>query len=91
MTDKQTKQEVWTYAEYINRFSTMNYIKKQIIQLNFPLDDIRTFDSMTEEELFMRKWDIDTFGNNKCQNAFLSRMWIEREMKKYNDSTLIIN
>jgi hypothetical protein len=83
--------DTMTYAEYINRFSMMHYIKKSITKLNFPLDEIPYLTSMSEEELFMRQWDINTFGFNKIENNILSKMWIDKESIKFRERTLIVN
>lgn len=86
----QITNDTWTYAEYISRFTMINYIKKSIIKLNFPLDEIPYLLSMTEEELFMRQWDINNFGFNKVDNNILCKMWIDKETNKFTGGTLIV-
>jgi hypothetical protein len=83
--------DTMTYAEYINRFTLIHSIKKSIVKLNFPLDEIPYLSLMSEEELFMRQWDINNFGFNKVENNVLCKMWIDKETNKFTESTLMVN
>lgn len=76
-------KETMTYAEYINSFILKRSIKKHLIKLSFPLDEIPHLSTMSEEELFLRKWDIETFGLNKNKNNILNNMWIQKETNKF--------
>lgn len=86
----ESTNDTMTYAEYINRFTMIQSIRKSIVKLNFPLDEIPYLSLMSEEELFMRQWDIDNFGFNKLNNNILCKMWIENENSKFTESTLIV-
>jgi hypothetical protein len=81
--------ETMTYAEYINRFTMIHTINKLLKKLNFPLDEIPYLPVMSEEDIFMRQWDITNFGLNKTENNILSKMWIEKERNKFTENTII--
>lgn len=87
----KSTNDTMTYAEYINRFILIYSIRKNTVKLNFPLDEIPYLSLMSEEELFMRQWDIDNFGFNKLENNILCKMWIDKEKNKFTESTLIVN
>lgn len=72
-----------TYAEYINHFMMIRSIKRNLKQLSFPLDEIPYLSSMTEEDIFLRKWDIETFGLNSSKNDISSKMWLQKETSKF--------
>jgi len=76
-------KETMTYAEYINRFTTIHNIKKHLIKLHFPLDELPYFHMMTEEEVFLKQWDIEKFGLNTLNNNILSTMWLEKEQQMF--------
>jgi hypothetical protein len=78
-----------TYAEYMNSFALMFAVKKQLIVLNLPIDEVSSINSMTEEELFLRKWDIDNIALGS--NINLSKQWFEKEEKRIIASTIINN
>jgi hypothetical protein len=82
-TNLTLTNDTMTYAEYINCFIIKRYIKRHLIKLNFPLDEMSLLSNMSEEELFLRKWDIETFGLNKTNNIFSSNMWMQKEMNKF--------
>lgn len=85
MDDINNTKDTMTYAEYISRFTMMQSIKKNLLKLNLPLDEVPYLSSMSEEELFIREWDINHFGLNKIKNSILSKMWIEKEQHKFTD------
>ena len=60
--------ETMTYAEYIHKFRMIHHIKRNTIKLNLPLDEIPYLSLMSEEDVFLRQWDIDTFGFNSIGN-----------------------
>lgn len=78
-------KDTMTYAEYINSFVIKRSIKKHLILLSFPLDEIPQLSVMSEEELFLRKWDIENFGFNLCKNDLLSNLWIQKEINRFID------
>lgn len=45
-------KKTMTYAEYINCFILKRSIKKHLVQLSFPLDEIPHLSTLSEEELF---------------------------------------
>lgn len=75
-------KDTMTYAEYINCFVLKRSIKKHLIRLSLPVDEISYLSAMSEEELFLRKWDIENFGLTKNT---LSNMWIQKEITKVYD------
>ena len=61
-------------------------INKLLCDLNLPKDEI-TFDS-SEEELFLRLYDIQTFGHS--ENPTVSKMWVSNERLKELDHTKLL-
>lgn len=84
-TDIIIAKETMTYAEYINRFTTIHNIKKHLIKLQFPLDEVPYLHMMSEEDVFLKQWDIERFGLNKGNNNELCKMWLEKEQKMFID------
>lgn len=80
-----------TYAEYINKYRMIYYIKKRVMELDIPLDEIQQLLSQSEEDVFLKQWDINNFGFNKCGNAILCKMWLDKETNKFKENTVIIN
>lgn len=89
--DFKITNDTITYAEYINKFRIIHYIEKSVMKLNIPLDEISQLLSQSEEDVFLKQWDINNFGFNKLGNDILCKMWFDKETNKFKENTLILN
>ena len=61
-------------------------INKLLCDLNLPKDDISM--DCSEEDLFLRLFDIQTFGHSA--NPIVSKMWVSSERLKKLDHTKLL-
>lgn len=65
------------YDEYVHCFVLKQSIKRMLKVLNLPVDEVFIWDNINEESLFLRHWDIATFGLN--DNTYMSKMWLDKQ------------
>jgi hypothetical protein len=70
-----------TYAQYISIFHHSKRLNKMSMQLDLPIT-INELGSISEEEMFLRTWDMSTFGLSSGNNKYARSLWLEKEMQK---------
>jgi hypothetical protein len=85
MTEKGN--ETMSYAEYISGFELKLSIKTLLKNLTIPIDQIRLDENFNEENLFLRKWDIEMFGYAKGETPQMSKLWFDNEQKQLVEAT----
>ena len=77
----ETNNREMTYAQYISTFHHSKRLNKMSMQLDLPIT-INELGSISEEEMFLRTWDMSTFGMNAGNNKYIRSLWLEKEMEK---------
>jgi len=92
MSEQKDIPITMTYAEYLNYIKMKHKLKKNLQELNMPFTEIYSMEHMTEEQVFLRNWDVETFGlNNNTHNCnqMSSKMWLEEEQDRLASETIL--
>lgn len=67
----------YKFATWTSKGILMRQINKLLRELDLPEDPLHDASNKTEEDLFMRAYDIKTFGHNP--DHYIRSQWIKEE------------